>query len=607
MFFNRANHSFFRRLSTQLSLFSADQSGAISYLTAMLVVVMVGLTALAADYGMAVVQKGRLDAAAQAAALSGANAARNLLQLNMTQNPNFDNVALQEGETVAQNAFDGQFGASDRINLASKFVVVARVGNTLSAQVDYTSYYLPIFANMFGVNELKLTGRGSIIMGMVDNPPSSALIEEVWERPTAPRISKTITDPDYRDWKIQGGNIKIDPTGDPRAGDFGMLIGSGNNNSIAKKIYMPAGAYELRYWYESAVIYPEYQPAYICDPRPEQVNWATSHKFREWSSSTIVTGSPFSATVSVYLHPVKDDPQLAIAPPPNGTFTNMIDMCVYSGCWIERSLRLEVKNSGYFWLAFVGEAPGTSYKKGGWIGKVKLCIAACSDPPVNNFPYQTEDVIFQDSFNMAIRGNPAYLPLTSGEFPATSKYEAVPSTQWTTERPNAMQLSNQAPLYESGNHVRVIEDGQIHRRLLLPPGRYALRYVARSNSPALTGNVTRSKLTPFVGIERAPIFGSSVIGSGGLTSADWRSYSYCITVSSSGFFYPGFRVFMGQSELRMDSFKMVAGYPGYVWQFSPTPNFCSGILMATMLGLDQTDGSISIDLDRVTVTPPTWQ
>jgi hypothetical protein len=556
---------------------------------------------------MAVVQKGRLDAAAQAAALSGANAARNLLQLNMTQNTTFDNIALQEGETVAQNAFDGQFGASERINIVAKFIVVARVGNTLSAQVDYNSTYLPIFANMFGVDAIKISGRGSIIMGMVDNPPSSALVEEVWERSTAPRISKSITDPDYRDWKIQAPFIKIEPTGDLRAGDFGVLIGSGTDGSIAKKVYMPAGAYELRYWYESAVIYPEYQPAYICDPRVDKINWATSHKFREWSSSTIVSGSPFSAGVSVYLHPVKDDPQLAVAPPPNGAFINRIDMCVYSGRWIERSIRLEVTNSGYFWLAFASEVPGTSLRKGGWIGKVKLCIAACSDPPVNNFPYRPEDVIFQDHFNTAIKTNPTYLPLTSGEFPSTSKYEIVPSTQWTTEVPNALQVSNQQPLFEGGNHVRVVETGQIHRRLLLPPGRYALRYMARSNSPAASTSMRRSRLVPYVGNERAPGFGVSLIGGGTMSSPDWLSNSSCVTVMSSGFFEPGVKVFLSQTDVRLDAFKIVAGYPGYVWEFSPTPNFCTGVLMAMIPGSDQLSGGITVELDRVIVTPPTWQ
>ena len=91
-----SNHSSFYRLTEQLRRFSADQRGAISYLTALMAVVLVSLTALAADYGMVVVQKGRLDAAAQSAALWGANAARNLLQLNMTQNTLFDNAALQE-------------------------------------------------------------------------------------------------------------------------------------------------------------------------------------------------------------------------------------------------------------------------------------------------------------------------------------------------------------------------------------------------------------------------------------------------------------------------------------------------------------------------------
>ena len=601
--------SFFDRIGAAVSRFWTDRGGAISYLTAVLSAVIMSLVGLAADYGIAIVQKGRLDAAAQAAAISGANAARNLLQANMTQNSNFDSVALSEGEDVASRAFDGQLGSTgSNLSIAAKYVTVNRVGNTVSAEVTYTGMYSPYFAGFLGASDFKVSGRGSIIIGLVDNPPSSKLVEEVWESDNVPTYtSKAVTDVNYRDWKIQGGPIAIKPTWESKAGDYSMSIGDGANNSIAKKVYMPAGAYELRYWYRSAVIYPEYQPAYICHPRLDNIAWANSDGYREYSSAPIKRGNPFAAQVAVFLHPVKQDPQLAVAPPATNNFVNRIDTCSYSGRWIERSIMIDVTNSGYFWLAFAAESPQGSDKRGGWIGRVKLCIASCGDPPVNNFPYAPDTVIFTDSFSSSAANRTAF-NLRSGTFPASALYEMNPSELWSVQSsggssavsPNAVLVSNERPLID-GTHLLFTGSVRFARRVLMLPGRYTFRYWTLGDG--------ESGVCAIAGIERSGNGFAVSTCPDRRVAATWAWYSPCFTVFATSFIDVGMFTFpkANNPSLRLDKVNVLAGYPNYRYQFAQsTPSFCNVNFQVGVPWIDQMGGDI-LPLDRVTVTPPLWQ
>ncbi len=512
--------------------FRDDRRGAVAYLTAVLSLVMIGLTGLAIDYGMAVVQKSKLDAAAQAAAAAGVNAARNLLQLNLTQNSQFDAQALAEGERVANEAFDGQLGATSRLAVSTKYVAIGRVGNTVSAQIDYEAQHTTLFSQVFGVTDMNLKGSGSIIMGLVDNPPSSRVIDEVWAEPAAPRTTTTIMDASYRDWRIQDGPPKLGPTDDPRAGNMAMLVGGGGNNSISKKVYLPAGVYELRYWYKSAVIYPEYQPAFICDGmNAANLNYWSSDRFREYSSSTIVSGSPQSARLGVFLHPVKSDPRLAISPPTAVDFQNRVETCLYAGYWIERSTSIEVTRAGYYWLSFVGDAPAGSQKKGGWIGRVKLCIASCGEPDVRNFPYATNDLLMEETFNSPIVANRTPFNMRTSPFKAAAKYEVLPSTAWESDSPVPSLVSNEAPLV-SGQHL-IFKDRQTFRRkMFLPPGRYFVEFSTRGNGGGQFCSMVRSERQP------GPTDGMWICRTGNATSS-WVTHKYCMNVISTNFAYVG--------------------------------------------------------------------
>ncbi len=578
--------------------FRDDRRGAIAYLTAILSVVMIGMTGLALDYGMSVVHKARLDAAAQAAVSSGVNAARNLLQLNMTQNSQFDAQALAEGERVALEAFDGQLGPTSQVEVGIKYVVLSRVGNTISAQFDYLATSRTVFSQAFGVTDFEVKGTASIIVGLLDNPPSSKLLEEVWSTPNAPLAARPITDPIYRDWQIQDGQVQIAPTRDSRAGEFAILVGDGTKNSVAKKVFMPAGFYEFRYWYKSAVVYPEYQPAHICNALIERNSeWAMSDKYREYTGSAIVSNSPQSARISVYLHPVRDDPRLNIAPPRSADFTNRLDTCIYAGRWIERSIKVEITHSGYFWLGFVADALPNSNKRGGWIGKVKLCIASCGEPEVNNFPYRNGDILMEDSFDSPIVTRNTVMGLARRVFTAQALYETPPSTAWEAPQPSGVFLSREGVLVQ-GQHLLVNKTQYMYRRMLLPPGRYAVRYLVRGDN--------RSYGCPQFATERE---GGGISLCGNPFSTNWGQINYCVTTVSTHFIRAGFDFYMpgGVGEIRVDLYQIVAGYNGAEFGLRPSSPFCTYQIAVGLSGGNDQWGNTVRRLDRVIVTPPRWQ
>jgi Flp pilus assembly protein TadG len=598
MVFKSLHHS----LNRQFDAFVQDRSGAVAYLTAILALIMVGLIGLAVDYGSAVVQKGKLDAAAQAAATSGANAARNLLQLNMTQNSQFDAVALAEGQRVANEAFDGQLGLPSQLSVGTKYVTLARVGNTISAQIDYDAVYTTVFSQLFGVSGMDIKGTASIIVGMLDNPPSSKLLEEVWDQANAPAAMRTIVDPVYRDWTIQDGMPRVGPTGDSRAGRMALGIGSGYNNSIAKKVYMPAGYYELRYWYKSSVVYPEYDPAFICDATaPSGVDWAVSGRYTEYTGSTIRNGSPQSARIGVYMHPVKQDPRLAIAPPITSQLTNRIDTCAYAGRWIQRSIGLHVTDSGYFWLAFAGDAPGASDKRGAWIGQVKLCIASCGEPAVNNYPYARGAIIMNETFNSPLVANGTPFSLATSPIPAAALYKQSPANLFeVVSNPPEITVSNNAPV-DDGQHIVFRKSQSLYRRVLLTPGIYAMNFKVRGDN--------RSSACPIVRMDRNMIFGVGPGCSGaGIPGSVWVDRTWCISVYSTHFVKVGVQVWINRTngEMRFDSFRLLAGDNYARFPDGNIPGFCSGTAPAFMFGEENVSGAM-VMLDRVNVQPPIYQ
>ena len=532
---------FIKRLARR---FHAARRGNIALMTALLMMPIMGLMGLSVDYGNALFVKSRLDQSAQAAATAAATAARNWTQAadrslaGYNQN-SIDTRAGLEGSSVGSSVFDAQLGTIVNGNKGSPTVTVSRLGNTYTAQVQYNATLNTYFAHLFGVNVFNLRGQRSIIIGLVDTPAPSgsttptAVIDETWVT-TSTSVNNTPSRPVVNDWYsgTAGTSSPLSTTDGPTVGGApsGRMQVGDPSGSIApilsKKVYLPAGNYELRYWYQSTVVYPEYEPAYICGSVEGEMHWVTSSTTRALGSSPnsaipfsgAIISNAQSARAGVYMTPVLGNPQLdttaplasAFPRPPRLPFNggtdradnskNRIDICTYSSRWIQRSVPITITVAGYFWLSFVAEPPTTTTTINGfYLGPLQLCKDACTGPLNNNWPWTYQTSLFEDDFGAttndpyAVAGQP--MDARSGIFPSSAKYEQTPT--WLFRAfgglNSAYPLDN-LPLFtyasktDSRGNVSYFANAQrsstfMFRKILLVPGVYRANFTVEIGDP----------------------------------------------------------------------------------------------------------------------------
>ena len=553
----------------------AARRGNIAMMTSLLMAPIVGMMGLALDYGHLILVKSRLDQAALAAATAAANAARNVVQTSEGRSDtdynqaNFNTKAIDDGKTIGANIFKAQFDSTGpRLTTGpTATVTVERISNTFTGKVEYNAGIETYFAKYFNVRVFTIKGRQSMIVGMTDtsneSPAVGSTIDEKWIGATA--TFGDTTKPVINDWYsgtagqisplspddggmhngarepppsafIQVGGVLKDTTVTPNVDKSVAPI-------ISKKVYLPAGSYELRYWYKSTVVYPDYEPVYICGSVEGEMHWATAIATRSLRSSrgdsTSNTGAQTSRA-GAYLVPVLTNPQLATTPPAagrmkqDGTVTlpnnfpqppelpwsssntradnskNRVDICAYSSRWIQRSVFLSVTDPGYFWLSFVAEPPTKTNTtssgrttvtintvNGFYLGRVQLCDVRCSETLKNNWPWSYGTNLFTADFTMGSPGQ-SFDNSGSGIFGADASYEKT--TPWTVRvfgglKGNPIDSDPRFPLYiykqnDKGVGPSTIitsnrSSAYLYRGLLLTPGTYRATFTVGANaSPA---------------------------------------------------------------------------------------------------------------------------
>ena len=419
---------------------------------------------------------------------------------------------------------------------------VKRVANTFTATVTYSATLNTYFARMFGVPVFNLAGKRSIIIGMVDTPtPASstianAVIDEKWVADDSAVQTSNPSRPVINDWYsgTAGSASPLLRNGPGGSSTPSIQVGDPTGAIapiLSKKIYLPAGNYELRYWYKSTVVYPEYEPAYICGSVESEMHWVTSSTTRSLVSSpnsaTPANGSIVSnaqsARAGVYMTPVVGNPQLDTAAPLASAFPrppalpytgsnrldnskNRIDICTYSSKWIQRSVSIKT-DAGYFWLSFVAEPPTTTTTINGfYLGPLKLCEVECRDPltnnkePLNNnWPWSYKTSLFEDDFNPSTL-DPYAVPgqamdARSGTFPSGAKYEQTPP--WLFRAFGGLNPAyplDQLPLFKYGTgtdsrrNVSYFANARrtgtfLFRKILLVPGVYRANFTIEMGDP----------------------------------------------------------------------------------------------------------------------------
>jgi hypothetical protein len=210
-------------------------------------------------------------------------------------------------------------------------------------------------------------------------------------------------------------------------GPAALKIGAGTNGGLTKKIYLAAGNYEFRYWYKSTVVYPTYEPLYICGSDVREWDWVTATNWRSNLAGTTSGTAALSTVGGVFLEPVTVNPQTANTPPSSFDSGNFLDGCAYSARWIERTASFKVNNAGYYWLSIVSQAPGTA--NGFYLGQTRLCASACAGDPNNNSPWKTQPVtLATDSFETPQADNTAFSLTTP--FGYTHPLYKTPIANW---------------------------------------------------------------------------------------------------------------------------------------------------------------------------------
>ena len=257
--------------------------------------------------------------------------------------------------------------------------------------------------------------------------------------------------------------------------------GSGNkgNSSITTLVYIPSGSYELRYNYASRVSYPNYEPVYLCSSAASDLSWANDTN----SQGGPVANALRTNQMNVYL----DLNNSASNVPPTHTTidgtqqldgSNLIDLCVYSLDWVERSVSINVTTAGYYWLTFA--ADGTSDSYGAQLDNVRLCQVSCPGSLQDNFStaWPTSTLLFNDNLESpTYSGSPYNSNGNLNNSYGASNYFTTAGNGW------ANAPTNQTVYWTTGcsQGVQCVElgggsNGLMSKPLLLVPGYYQISY-----------------------------------------------------------------------------------------------------------------------------------
>ena len=135
------------------------QGGNVLLLVALAIVPLIGMVALAVDFGRTAMVKSKLDFAADTAALLAATAASNAWKAG-------DADAIQKGITAAQARFQAQGDNQSEVAIGAVDVGLTRNGGLFNATVTYTAQEPTTFGKVLGIATLPISGQASASLSL---------------------------------------------------------------------------------------------------------------------------------------------------------------------------------------------------------------------------------------------------------------------------------------------------------------------------------------------------------------------------------------------------------------------------------------------------------
>jgi Flp pilus assembly protein TadG len=135
------------------------RAGNILILVALAAVPLIGMVALAVDFGRASLVKGKLDLAADEAALLATTAASNGWKEGNVN-------ALAEAIAAAQARFRAQTTSQSAVAIGPLNVALTRVGGLFNVTVSYTAQTTTTFAQVVGIATLPISGQSSASLSL---------------------------------------------------------------------------------------------------------------------------------------------------------------------------------------------------------------------------------------------------------------------------------------------------------------------------------------------------------------------------------------------------------------------------------------------------------
>jgi hypothetical protein len=303
------------------------------------------------------------------------------------------------------------------------------------------------------------------------------------------------------EWSIMGYCLEIDSVGIIKSTvpdgthsaelDCDNGSGSAGNSSISNKTYYTAGTYELRYNYSGRIAYNNYSPIYICGSQAADVAWANDTNSAQGASAR-------TNQINVYFD-ADNNGAPATHTTIDGTQTlagsNLIDTCVYSVNWLQRSVMITVTTAGYYWLSFAADGSNDSY--GGQIDNVMVCRTSCSGSVTDNFPSAwSNTLLFEDSFESPSQtdncggcgaSSPQNLNTSYGASGGSPPgWPAQTASGWATGGYNQVGYYVKSSESDAGNQSIYLDvsskNDSASRQFYLDPGYYKLQYDYVSNA-----------------------------------------------------------------------------------------------------------------------------